>query len=181
MLLFRRPEQLRRMRERPEPIPAGVGEILRHSRLIPVGAFSRVATADTVLSGGTVAAGETVVPMTDWADRDPTMFANVDILGIGREHDTPRLGFGPHYCTGAHIARLQLHIGLAALLARFPALRLAVPEDDLPWADKPAIRSPTSLPVAWWAGTASPRCCPPTFHRRQRLVQVNRHGRTRGW
>ncbi|MFE5736198.1 cytochrome P450 [Streptomyces celluloflavus] len=151
VLLFRHPEQLRRMRERPELIPAGVEEILRHSRFIPAGAFSRVATADTVLNGVTIAAGETVVPMTDWADRDPTVFADADTLDIGREHDAPHLGFGfgPHYCIGAHIARLQLHIGLAALLARFPALRLAVPENDLTWVDNPAIRSPASLPVTW--------------------------------
>ncbi|WP_055549098.1 cytochrome P450 [Streptomyces sp. NBRC 110028] len=46
-----------------------------------------------------------------------------------REHLS--FGYGPHFCLGAELARLEGRIGLSALFARFPGLALAVPPAEL--------------------------------------------------
>ena len=48
------------------------------------------------------------------------------VLDLSRE-DNKHLGFGHgvHHCLGAPLARLELQEALAALLTRFPGLRLA--------------------------------------------------------
>jgi nocardicin N-oxygenase len=40
-------------------------------------------------------------------------------------------------------------VALAALLAGFPALRLAVPADELAWTSGLSVRGPVALPIAW--------------------------------
>ena len=63
----------------------------------------------------------------------------VDIRGINTAGhlDGPDLSFGagPHYCVGAHLARLELRIVLEVLRDRFPNARLAVPLRDLRQVD----------------------------------------------
>ena len=50
-----------------------------------------------------------------------------DELDITRGGTPPAFGHGIHFCVGAPLARLEGHIALGTLLARFPRLRLAVP------------------------------------------------------
>lgn len=40
-------------------------------------------------------------------------------------------GYGPHICPGAALARLEAGVALPALFERFPALELAVPDEEL--------------------------------------------------
>jgi cytochrome P450 len=42
-------------------------------------------------------------------------------------------GYGPHFCLGAQLARIELQETLLALLRRFPRMRLAKPAEDLEW------------------------------------------------
>jgi cytochrome P450 len=44
---------------------------------------------------------------------------------------------------------MDLQVALAALLDRFPDLRLAVSEDHLEWKSGLAVRGPVALPVTW--------------------------------
>jgi len=103
-----------------------------HSRFVTAGVFPRVATADIALGNSLIHAGETVIPITDSANRDTAVYRDPDTLDITRKDPAPHLAFGhgPHFCIGAALARLQLQIGLASLLTRFPDLRLAIPADD---------------------------------------------------
>ena len=65
--------------------------------------------------------------------------------------DNPHLAFGPgtHHCLGAPLARLELAAALGGLARRFPGLRLAVPDGEVPWKAGLLARAPTALPVAW--------------------------------
>lgn len=42
-------------------------------------------------------------------------------------------GHGRHMCLGQHLARLELQVGLAALMERFPTLSLAEPPEQMAW------------------------------------------------
>jgi cytochrome P450 len=58
-------------------------------------------------------------------------------------------GHGIHHCLGAPLARLEARVAFAALLGRFPDLRLAVPRADLSWShgDGLVLRGLAALPV----------------------------------
>jgi cytochrome P450 len=53
-------------------------------------------------------------------------------------------------CIGQHLARLELRLGLRGLLARFPALELAVPAEDIRFhAGAHLLLGVEALPVGW--------------------------------
>ena len=74
------------------------------------------------------------------------MFDAPDDLDVGRAVN-PHLGFGAgiHYCLGAPLARVELQVSLATLLARFPRLELAGEPVRRP---EFVLRGLASLPVA---------------------------------
>ena len=55
-------------------------------------------------------------------------------------------GWGRHVCLGMHLARLELRVGLEAILDRLPGLRLD-PAEPVPEIQGTAFRGPDSLPV----------------------------------
>jgi cytochrome P450 len=66
---------------------------------------------------------------------------------VGRTpNDHVAFGFGPHFCLGAHLARLELRAVLARILARLPGLRLAAEPVFTPSA---LIDGVLEMPVAW--------------------------------
>ncbi|MBB4705911.1 cytochrome P450 [Sphaerisporangium siamense] len=149
--LLRHPELLRRLRERPGDIEPVIEEVLRFLCGNGSGGVPHVATADVALSGGVVVpTGEVVVPIPDAANHDPDVFDEPRRLLPDRP-DNPHVafGFGPHYCLGAELARLEMRSGVSALFTAFPAMRLAVPEEDLSWRTDMFVRGLWELPVTW--------------------------------
>jgi cytochrome P450 len=58
-------------------------------------------------------------------------------------------GHGIHQCLGRQLARVELQVALPALVRRFPALRLAVPMEDLAPRTDMSVYGVHRLPVAW--------------------------------
>lgn len=114
-------------------VPAAVEELLRFNRFSEVGQL-RIATEDVELHGVTIRAGEGVMATLNSANRDPRAFDQPDELDLGRR-DNKHLsfGFGPHFCLGAQLARIELQESLLALTQRFPQLSLAKPAEQLQW------------------------------------------------
>ena len=113
----------------PALLPAAVEELLRFDA--PVQRAWRVLTEDVELDGRHLARGQHVYAMLGAANRDPEQFVEPDRLDVGRQG--PRqltFGYGPHYCLGAPLARLEAAIAIQALRRRWPALRQA--SDDQP-------------------------------------------------
>jgi cytochrome P450 len=149
--LLTHPDQLALLRSRPDLMPGAVEELMRWTPLLAVAdVLPRYALEDVELSGGTVPAGEAVLLAKHAANRDPRRYDDPDRLDITRDAQG-ELGFGhgAHHCLGAPLARLDIQTALAALLQRFPELRLAVPETDLQWKSGMAVRGPVALPIAW--------------------------------
>ena len=76
---------------------------------------------------------------------DPERF---DVTRMPNPHLT--FGYGPRFCLGAPLARLELRALLSALLRR-PALRLAVPPDELRPRHDILTGGLEALPVTWAA------------------------------
>lgn len=148
LCLFRNPDQLARLRDRPDRVPNAVEELMR---LIPLSAGTSVAylaTEDVEVGGVTIAAGDAVIASTAAANRDASVYEEPGRLDVERA-DISQLGFGhgAHFCLGAHLARMELEAAITSLLARFPDLRLAVPDDEVEWKVGSSVWGLRALPV----------------------------------
>ncbi len=148
-MVFADPGWARELRTTPDAVGPAVEEMLRWSSLIATGGAPHVATEDVRLGDTVVHKGQVVVPLTDAANQDPTVFTDPARFRPDRT-DNPHLAFGHgrHFCLGAHLARVELHIGLTALLRRFDELIIA---PDLAWRRGMFIRGLVELPVRWSA------------------------------
>jgi biflaviolin synthase len=149
-LLLTRPELMRAWRERPEARDALVDELLRYVPHRSSVGLARIALEDVDLHGHRIRAGDPVYVSYLAANRDPDVFPEPDRIDAGRAPN-PHLAFGngPHYCTGAVLARLQTELLLTTLLERLPNLRLAVPAGQVAWRRRTMIRGPRTLPCTW--------------------------------
>jgi cytochrome P450 len=123
--LAQNPEQWRRLVADRALLDTATEEILRWTT--PVISFMRTATRDTQLRGVEIAAGDPVLLLYASANRDEDEFGpTAPEFDVGRNpnHEVA-LGFGPHFCLGAALARIEISATLAALLDRFSTLEPA--------------------------------------------------------
>ncbi len=130
--LAENPGQWAALRDDRSLLPGAVEELLRWTT--PVISFMRTATADTTIRGVPVAAGDPVLLVYASANRDEEVFGlDAGELRVHR-HPNPHVsfGFGPHFCLGAALARLEGRVVLGQLLDRFESLSLAGPVERTP-------------------------------------------------
>jgi cytochrome P450 len=105
-------------------IPSAVEELLRFegpSKLMP-----RWATEEVELRGRQIARGDLVFLVQSAANRDPEHFEQPHRLDLARDPNSHLgFGYGPHYCLGAPLARLETAIALSRLLERRARMELA--------------------------------------------------------
>jgi cytochrome P450 len=146
--LLTHPGQLAALRADPGIANHAVEELLRYLSIIPF--TVRTALEDIELHGERIKAGETVTVSVPAANRDPAHFADPDTLDLLRPASGHvAFGHGVHQCLGQQLARVELQVVLPALLTRFPALRLAIPAEDVPLRTDMLIYGVHKLPVAW--------------------------------
>ncbi len=107
-------------------LPTAVEEMLRW--VTPVNHFRRTATRDVELHGRQIREGEKVVLFYASANRDEEVFPDgkrFDVARAPNEHVA--FGFGPHFCLGAHLARLEIRVMFDEILRRLPDIELAGP------------------------------------------------------
>jgi cytochrome P450 len=148
--LLSSPAQLALVLADPGLVPAAVEESLR---LEPAAAVvDRYATVGTRLGGTAIQAGDQVTVSITGANRDPAVFADPDVFDVRRANAGRHLAFahGPHFCLGAHLARLEAQVAVGTLLARLPRLRL---DPGYPSAPRGLVfRKPPALRVQWDTG-----------------------------
>jgi cytochrome P450 len=131
LALMERPDQLELLREEPERITTATEEILRWAT--PVFHFRRTATRDTELRGQPIRAGDKVVTWYISANYDPEVFpdpSTFDVTRTPNDHVTFGPG-GPHFCLGAHLARLETKILFQELIPRLGSIELIGPVERI--------------------------------------------------
>jgi len=99
----------------------------------PIKNMARTATRDVELHDKTIRAGQKLLLLYPSANRDATQFPDPMSFDIERTpNDHVAFGFGPHFCLGAALARLELTVAFERVLDRLPDIRLAdAAEPDL--------------------------------------------------
>jgi len=146
LALLDNPEQMEILRDDPSKIEVGVEELLRW--VTPIKNMSRTVTRDVTLHGETLREGDQLILLYPAANRDPRVFTDPDTLDVQR-NPNPHLafGFGPHFCMGASLARMELRVMFGELLRRLPDLHLA--GDPMPRRSSNFISGPEAMPVAF--------------------------------
>jgi cytochrome P450 len=146
--LLQNPGQLALVRKDPGLVPGAVEESLR---LEPAAAVvDRYATRDVTLGGARIRAGDLVTVSLAGSGRDPAVFPDPDTFDVRRPNARMNLAFahGPHFCLGAHLARLEAQAAVRAALT-LPELRL---DPGHPASPRGLVfRKPPSLRVRWAA------------------------------
>jgi cytochrome P450 len=124
--LLQHPDELARLRSDPELLPSAVEEMIRW--VTPVKEFMRTAAEDSVVGGTTIAAGESLYLAYLSANRDEAVFDDPFRFDVGRQPNKHlAFGFGPHFCLGAQLARLETRALFAELLPRLESIEQAGP------------------------------------------------------
>jgi cytochrome P450 len=120
-------------------------------RLEPAAAVvDRYATTDMRLADAAIQRGDLVTVSLAGTGRDPAFFPDPDRFDTRRANARQHLAFahGPHFCVGAHLARLEARAALLALL-RLPGLQLDPRHAEAPRGV--VFRKPPALHVRWGA------------------------------
>jgi len=131
VVLLRDHALMARLRNNPADIPAMVEEALRWDPPIQC-TYRRATQAHTVVDLD-VNAGDMLIPLWAGANWDPEVFPSPEIFDIDRPNTKPHMGFGfgPHFCAGAELARLEARIAFEELLSRLGNITLDEAASDL--------------------------------------------------
>jgi len=115
-LLNDHPDQRRELVDKPVADPQALEEILRcepRRTLLPLDDEGHE------FHGTTIPAGSIVVVLPPAANRDEDKWDDSERFDIHREPaQIFTFGFGPHFCLGANLARLEARLALEAILPR---------------------------------------------------------------
>lgn len=143
-VLAEHPDQRRELVEDPALIPSAIEELLRFEP--PAPHVGRYVAEDAEFQGQTVPAGSALLCLIGSANRDDRKHPNGDVFDIHRTSGSHlTFGYGPHFCLGAALARLEGRIALDEILKRFP--EWDVDSDGAALAPTSTVRGWDSLPV----------------------------------
>ncbi len=123
--LLAHPDEAARLVADPSLAGLAADEILRRAH--PVHRFRRTATRDVTAHGRTIKAGDKVTVWYAAGNFDEEKFADPYRMDVAREpnrHLTFGLG-GPHFCLGAHLAKLEVKIWLEEMIPYLQRIELA--------------------------------------------------------
>jgi cytochrome P450 family 142 subfamily A polypeptide 1 len=128
--LLLQPDQWKRVAADPDARPGAVEEMLRW--VSPLKNMVRTATRDVVFGGQQIHEGDELMLLYPSANRDESVFDDPFAFDIARApNEHLAFGFGPHFCLGASLARMEIAVMLEELTARMPDLAIADPDAAL--------------------------------------------------
>jgi cytochrome P450 family 142 subfamily A polypeptide 1 len=144
LALLGEPRQLAQLRRGEADTSVAVEELLRW--VSPVKNMARTVTRDIVVRDQELHEGDQLILFYPSANRDEEIFEDAGTFDIHR-HPNPHIafGFGPHFCLGAALARLELRVMFDEALRRLPDLELV--GGDLPYRPSNFISGLESMPV----------------------------------
>ena len=153
LALIEHPEQRAWLAEDLDRLPVAVEELLRW--VSPIKNMARTVTTEVEVRGQVLHEGDQVMLFYPSANRDEAVFDRADELDLTRDPN-PHLafGFGPHFCLGASLARLELRVMFRELLTRLPDLELAS-DEPLPYRPSNFICGLEAMPVRFTPRSAT--------------------------
>jgi cytochrome P450 len=138
------PDQRAELAEDHSLIPGAIEELLRYEPAAPH--VARYMSRDVELYGQTVPAGSIMLFLVGAANRDDRRYPDGDRFDIHRQVGAHlAFGYGPHYCLGAALARLEGRVALEEVLRRFPEWEVDIANARL--APTSTVRGWETLPV----------------------------------
>ncbi|MER6800439.1 cytochrome P450, partial [Amycolatopsis mediterranei] len=110
----------------------------------------RYAATDLEVGGVRIKAGDAVQAVLGAANRDPAQFAHPHAADVRRQaahggrEGSVGFGWGPHFCLGVALAKLEAEVALRSLFERFPE---SEPVGDPAWVPLPRARHRVALAV----------------------------------
>ncbi len=128
--LLLHPDQFALMRDGKVDDNIAIEECLRFDG--PAKALTRVLSEDLEFEGHAMKAGQRVFLILAGANRDPAVFDDPNNFKLDRDLGQRHIafGYGPHFCMGAMLARLESTILIPRIVRRLPDIKLADPEPD---------------------------------------------------
>ena len=123
LALAEHPAEWAALRSHPGLVPSAVEEILRWTS--PVVYFLRTATRPVTVGPAEISEGDRLMLLYGSANRDSLAYGPAaDRFDVARPGGPVNLafGFGPHFCLGAALARMELRILLEELVDRYSGL-----------------------------------------------------------
>ena len=117
-------------------------------RVFSVTFSGRILKKDLELRGVQMKAGDRITSILPACNYDPDVFPNPREIDFHRPRK-PILAFagGVHSCMGAHLARLEIKIGLQEWLKRIPDFQVK-PGTEIKYPPS-AVVGPEPLPLVW--------------------------------
>jgi hypothetical protein len=146
--LLRWPEQLARLDADRSLMASAVEELLRFEA--PSQHTARLAPEDLMMGGKAIRKRQAVIAVMAAANRDPERFPDPDRLDIARvDNRHVSFGWGPHFCFGAPLARIEGQIVFETVLDRMKHIEME--PGSLVWRTNLGLRGLTALPLRFRA------------------------------
>jgi cytochrome P450 len=147
LALLKNVDQMQLVRSRRDLVPALIEESLRYEAPAPF--RERRTTQDVWIEGNRIPAGSFVYLLIGSANRDSDAFPDPDQFLITRENSKQiSFGEGPHYCLGAHLARMEGQIALDGLLFHLSHFEAVDSLEKVEYIQSFKIRGVASLHLA---------------------------------
>ena len=144
--LLRNPGEMQRLRENPSIVTQAVEELLRYES--PSQHTGRLAPEDLTLGGKQIRKRQAVISVMAAGNRDPQRFPDPDRLDLTRpDNQHLAFGWGPHFCFGAALARIEGRIVFSTMLRRLKDI--ALKPGPLVWRTNLGLRGLVSLPITF--------------------------------
>lgn len=150
-LLLRHPDQMAKLRDRPELIKGFIEESLRFES--PVQGLVRRTTREVELHGVVIPKNSAVIVRYGAANLDPDKFDCPHRFDIERSNAGAHLAFGNgvHFCVGRLLAKQELLSGFQILLRRLDDITLARPLPEPPHIPSLLLHGMKELPISFTA------------------------------
>lgn len=132
----------------PALIPNAVEEVLRMDTSIV--SWRRTTIAPLEIGNTPIPENATILLLLGSANHDPAVFEDPETFNIYRQNARDHLsfGYGPHYCLGSALARLEARIVFEEVSAQLPTLRLKAGQ-TCAFLPNTFFRAPLALLVEW--------------------------------
>jgi cytochrome P450 len=150
-LLLRHPDQMARLRSRPDLLQGFIDEALRVES--PVQGLVRRTTREVEMHGVSIPKDSAVIVRYGAANLDPEKFECPHRFDIERSNAGAHLAFGNgvHFCVGRLLARQEMLSGFRILLRRLDDIALARPLPEPPHIPSLLLHGMKELPIRFTA------------------------------